>query len=35
MTDTADAHTDDAAEFPSGPCPVTDLATDYVMFDPD
>ncbi|MEC9000139.1 MAG: cytochrome P450 [Actinomycetota bacterium] len=35
MTDTADAHTDDAAEFPSGPCPVTDLATDYDMFDPD
>jgi len=32
MTDTADAHTDEA---PTGPCPVTDLATDYDMFDPD
>ena len=32
MTDTADAHTDEA---PTGPCPVADLATDYDMFDPD
>ena len=35
MTDTADTSTDPVADSIPERCPVTDLATDYDMFDPD
>ncbi|HBM56860.1 MAG TPA: hypothetical protein DD388_09515, partial [Acidimicrobiaceae bacterium] len=35
MTDTADTSTDPVAGSIPERCPVTDLATDYDMFDPD
>ena len=35
MTDTADASTNPVTDAVPERCPVTDLATDYDMFDPD
>ncbi len=35
MTDTADTSTNPVTDTVPERCPVTDLATDYDMFDPD